>query len=632
MKKISLLFFLFFLSFSNSYCNKTLIKSNAERFVVQNLKDSALVYIHLLSPKKYASTLERIVKNKASYSDYLMLIRSVNFYSKIQYQQLSRFLNKRVKIPKKREEVNLDYVILKSNQIGFIANELELKDANKESEKLKRYLKSIKQKTSTDYKRAELYAELHKTLLKVIKIDKNGLQYTQLKVKKAFQLKDTILALNYRSLSLNFYMYQEDLKGYINAARKSLEIENQLKEKSPLYEATIANLLDALIFDESTDRKEIEDLLFLLYNSPKFHYQSFSLYAKYVGHLKPGDPALQTVFNLFDVKNVTELSNKLYEEAKGKVNPNELYFVLAECSMALFYHQDYANCFYFKNDQLMLNKTIYSSELSQTIADYQTKEIELEKEFKIQQEKDKNKFYLIILAIVAFFLIVSIYLLVLYLRKSNILAVRNKEKDTLLREIHHRVKNNFELVNTLLDLQSGDVESQLAKEKLSEGQSRISSMSLIHQKLYQTEYLEDLDFQEYTEQLVELILKSANKLKNTKLNISTNGLKLDIDTAIPLGLILNELCTNSCKYAFSDSNQNTLDITIVKQDESFYKLTYSDSGTNEIIDSTSKPKGIGMLLIKSLTKQLQGKSSYTFNSGAHFEILFKNRNQRKEIE
>jgi two-component sensor histidine kinase len=183
-----------------------------------------------------------------------------------------------------------------------------------------------------------------------------------------------------------------------------------------------------------------------------------------------------------------------------------------------------------------------------------------------------------------------------------------------------------------LDLQSGDVESQLAKEKLSEGQSRISSMSLIHQKLYQTEYLEDLDFQEYTEQLVELILKSANKLKNTKLNISTNGLKLDIDTAIPLGLILNELCTNSCKYAFSDSNQNTLDITIVKQDESFYKLTYSDSGTNEIIDSTSKPKGIGMLLIKSLTKQLQGKSSYTFNSGAHFEILFKNRNQRKEIE
>lgn len=632
MKKISLLFFLFFLSFSNSYCNKTLIKSNAERFVVQNLKDSALVYIHLLSPKKYASTLERIVKNNASYSDYLTLLRSVNFYSKIQYQQLSRFLNKHVQVPENLEQVNLNYVILKADQINLIANELELKDANKESEKLKRYLKSIKQKKSNNYKRAVLYADLHNTLLKVIKIDKNGLSYTKEKEKEALELNDTILALNYRSYSLNFYMYQEDLNGYINSARKSLEIENQLKEKSPLYEATIANLLDALIFDESTDRKEIEDLLFLLYNSPKFHYQSFSLYAKYVGHLKPGDPALQPVFELFNVKNVTELSYKMYEEAKEKVNPNELYFVLAECAMALYYHQDYVNCFYFKNDQLLLNKKIYGSELSQTIADYQTREVELEKEFKIKQEKEKNRYYLIIIVVVAFFLLISISLFVLYLRKSTILAVRNKEKDTLLREIHHRVKNNFELVNTLLDLQSGDVESQLAKEKLSEGQSRISSMSLIHQKLYQTEYLEDLDFQEYTEQLVELILKSANKLKNTKLNIITNGLKLDIDTAIPLGLILNELCTNSCKYAFSDSNQNTLDITIVKQDESFYKLTYSDSGTNEIIDSTSKPKGIGMLLIKSLTKQLQGKSTYTFNSGAHFEILFKNRNQRKEIE
>jgi len=632
MKKNRLLIFLFFIFLTHLSFGSTPIKSNAERFIIQELKDSSNVYIKQLSDKNYANVLKRINTEKANYHDYLVLIRTVNFYSKIQYQQLNRFLNKHVLTPENREVVNLEYVILKADQISFISNELELKDANKESIKLKQYLKFIKEKKSLDYKRALLYAELHNVLLKVIKHDKNGLIYTLEKEKKSFYLKDTILALHFRSFSLNFLLYNGDLKGYIRSARKSLEIENKLKVKSPLYEATIGNLLDALIFDDSPNRKEIEDLLFLLYNSSKFHYQSYSLYAKYVGHLKPGDPNLQTVFKLFKVKNVTELAYKLYEDAKGKVNPNELYFVMAECSMALFYHQDYTNCFYFKNDQLLLNKKIYSSELSQTIADYQTREIELEKEFKIQKEKEKTKYYLIILLIVGFFLIVSIYLAVIYLRKSNILAIRNKEKDTLLREIHHRVKNNFELVNTLLDLQSGDEENQLAKEKLHEGQSRISSMSLIHQKLYQTEYLEDLDFQEYTQQLVELILKSANKLQNTNIKIAANRLKLDIDTAIPLGLILNELCTNSCKYAFSETETNFLNIHIEKQDNQFYKLTYQDSGKAEIQSETSKPKGIGLLLIKSLTKQLQGKYTYTFENGAQFVILFKNKNQRKEIE
>lgn len=607
-------------------------KSKLENFVLTGQKDSISRYLNEITDISYRNSLQRISTNQAEINDYLRFLHEASFYGKTQHTLLNRFIQKSVDIPVDKKEVNLDYVILKSELINMIANELELKDANKESQKLKIYLNSIQNKKGIKYKKALLYADLHRTLLKVIKIDKNGLSYTIQKEKEAFKLKDTILALNFRSLSLHFYMYNNDLAGYINAARKSLEIENQLEEKSPLYEATIANLLDALIFDESTDRKEIEDLLFLLYKSPKFHYQSYSLYAKYVGHLKPGDSALKPVFDLFSVNNVTELCNKMYEEAEGKVNPNELYFVLAECAMALYYHQDYVTCFYFKNDQLLLNKKIYGSELSQTIADYQTREVELEKEFKIKQEKEKNRYYLIIIAVVAFFLLISISLFVLYLRKSNILAIRNKEKDTLLREIHHRVKNNFELVNTLLELQGGDVESDLAKEKLSEGQSRISSMSLIHQKLYQTEYLEDLDFQEYTEQLVELILKSANKINSTKLSIVTNGLKLDIDTAIPLGLILNELCTNSCKYAFSDSESNALIIKIEKQDDLFYKLTYQDSGKAAINVDSNKPTGIGLLLIKSLTKQLQGKYTYSYNEGAHFEILFKNKNQRKVIE
>jgi len=95
---------------------------------------------------------------------------------------------------------------------------------------------------------------------------------------------------------------------------------------------------------------------------------------------------------------------------------------------------------------------------------------------------------------------------------------------------------------------------------------------------------------------------------------------------------LNELCTNSCKYAFSDSESNALFIKIEKQADLFYKLTYQDSGKAAINVDSNKPKGIGLLLIKSLTKQLQGKYTYSYSEGTHFEILFKNKNQRKVIE
>jgi two-component system, sensor histidine kinase PdtaS len=630
MKNNLLLLSFFFSSFYYSFGQIT--NSKVEYFVIFELKDSLKQSIPTIKDNGYKRIIERISNDKASTGDYIRFVRDASFYGKLQYRQLNSFLNERVKTPENRRLVDLNYVILKSEQIAFIANELELEIANKAHEKLSAYLNSIEEKKSKYYKKAKLYLDIHNGLLKVIKQDIKGFDFVLLREKKAFHLGDTILALNYRNMLLNFYVYKNDLDGYIFEAKKSLEIEGKLKTKSPIYPSTIANLLDALIFKGDFDELYIESKLFELYSIPKFHYQSFSYYAKYVASLSENDPALKRIFQVFQVNNVFELCKKMRLTTFNNVNNNEYKHLIKECGRALLNHGFIEQSYQYRTHEIFITEKIYSKDLSQTIADFETREIEREKEFKIKQEKEKNKFYLIIIVVVAFFFIVSISLFILYLRKSNVLAIRNKEKDTLLREIHHRVKNNFELVNTLLELQSGDVESQLAKEKLSEGQSRISSMSLIHQKLYQTEYLEDLDFQEYTEQLVELILKSANKINSTQLSIVTNGLKLDIDTAIPLGLILNELCTNSCKYAFSDAAPNALTIKIEKQDELFYKLTYQDSGKAAINVDSNKPTGIGLLLIRSLTKQLQGKYTYSYKEGAYFEILFKNKNQRKEIE
>lgn len=156
---LSLFVFLFsFQLFSSTYDKN---KVNAERFIVQRLNDSARVCISKMEDKSYAAVLKRIVSNNGTYVDFLKLIKNDNFYSKIQYQQLNRFVNERVKYPDNLENVNLDFVILKSYQIELIANELELKDANKESFRLREYLSKIKIKASKKYQLAKLYSELH---------------------------------------------------------------------------------------------------------------------------------------------------------------------------------------------------------------------------------------------------------------------------------------------------------------------------------------------------------------------------------------------------------------------------------------------------------------------------------------
>jgi two-component sensor histidine kinase len=220
-------------------------------------------------------------------------------------------------------------------------------------------------------------------------------------------------------------------------------------------------------------------------------------------------------------------------------------------------------------------------------------------------------------------------LAVIYLRKSNVLAIRNKEKDTLLREIHHRVKNNFELVNTLLELQGGDVDSQLAKDKLSEGQIRISSMSLIHQKLYQNDSISAIDFEEYSIQLTTQILNLYG-LPKVKLTTQLNGLILDVDSAIPLGLILNELVTNSCKYAFSENKIGTISMAIFTAKDGEYIFEYRDNGPGIPSEfDFKKTESLGLRLIQRLVKQLRGTFNYRYENLSIFEIKFKDTLSRK---
>ncbi len=211
--------------------------------------------------------------------------------------------------------------------------------------------------------------------------------------------------------------------------------------------------------------------------------------------------------------------------------------------------------------------------------------------------------------------------------KKWIIEKSLEEKEILLKEIHHRVKNNLQIISSLLNLQANKTENEDLKKIMGEAKNRISAMALIHQKIYQSANLASIDFQDYTEQMVESINAMFNTdKKQIVYEINTNALIIDLDTAIPLGLIINELLTNSYKYAFENKQEGKIKITLERKNEEEIQLRVSDNGIGMLPDfNMNASKSLGLKLVKGLSDQLKGSFTYETNEGAHFFITFKNK-------
>lgn len=200
-----------------------------------------------------------------------------------------------------------------------------------------------------------------------------------------------------------------------------------------------------------------------------------------------------------------------------------------------------------------------------------------------------------------------------------------KEKEILLKEIHHRVKNNMQIISSLLSLQAGYLNDENAVNALKECQGRIMSMAMIHENLYQSDTLSGIKFADYIDRLVKDLFHTYNiDSERVKVNIDADEIILDIDTAIPCGLIVNELITNSLKHAFPDDTEGEISIRMQQSPEGYYNLSLKDNGIGlpeelNITDSTT----LGLLLINSLIRQLEGELEVKRNQGTIFLISFK---------
>lgn len=199
-----------------------------------------------------------------------------------------------------------------------------------------------------------------------------------------------------------------------------------------------------------------------------------------------------------------------------------------------------------------------------------------------------------------------------------------RKKEVLLKEIHHRVKNNLQVISSLLYLQSKRVDDQRLMEMFNESSNRIKSMSLIHQKLYQSQNAATIDFAEYIRDLTDALFTSYGARRDVvRLTQHIDGIVLNVDTAIPCGLIVNELVSNSLKYAFPDGKQGQINVSM-RKDGSRFTLVVSDTGIGlpKDFDYQESPS-LGLKLVHTLVDQLGGTVEIDRQGGTQFRITFR---------
>ncbi|WP_345159261.1 ligand-binding sensor domain-containing protein [Pontibacter saemangeumensis] len=208
--------------------------------------------------------------------------------------------------------------------------------------------------------------------------------------------------------------------------------------------------------------------------------------------------------------------------------------------------------------------------------------------------------------------------------RTRLLERKNREKEMLLQEIHHRVKNNLQIVISMLNLQARHVQDPQAAEVMQAIRSRVRSMSILHERLYQHAELDCIDLEEYFEEICESLYAAYGvSTRRIALELHMPQIKVNIDSAITLGLIVNELVSNSLKYAFPDGRTGVLRIELAQHDAAQYTLTVSDNGQGMPIRfDPHTSKSFGLKLVTSLSRKLQGDIKFINNNGTKSILYF----------
>ncbi|MEJ0101343.1 MAG: tetratricopeptide repeat protein [Bacteroidota bacterium] len=271
--------------------------------------------------------------------------------------------------------------------------------------------------------------------------------------------------------------------------------------------------------------------------------------------------------------------------------------------------------------KLVASQMQYESDKKEAVAkaDREKKDLVVQEEIKRQRNIRNSAFAVLGVAL--------LFSVVVYRQRNKIAGEKKRsdqlviDKELLLREIHHRVKNNLEVVSSLLALQSAQIDDPNTKEAIQQGQNRVHSIGIVHQKLYQGRDPGAIEMKDYFVNLSESILDSFGAESRVNIEFAMEKLNVDIDTAVPLGLIVNELLTNTLKYAFPNKQQGSVRIKLEKQAGGVLHLEVSDNGIGK--SGVTQGTGFGGQLVSLLTRQLNGSMKEEIKNGTRIFFDFK---------
>jgi len=614
----------------NHYSNKV------EEFILEKKIDSARYFLDSISERSYKNTLNRFIKKEnLTYKEYYTFIARLGNRQSVKYKKISDFINQEIKEPSGKD-INLDYAEIKWTQVSKLRDEVGLDEASAVQKDLENYVNQFDD-IKPQVLKIKTKIKTHPIVMYLIQEDvKNGKELIAESLEVAKNLYDKELEIIFLYHLTDFLLLEGKLQEYIDVSEKSLELEEELPKQTNYYYSIIEHLIDAYAYKGGHNDRVIK-LINILYENPSTRIHTYSLYAKIISRLEQKALLKENILKKFQVVTIPELTLK-FRKLGADLNPNDFYQVINESSRALAKHGYTDLALKYKDEAIQITRKIYSQDLSKSLANYKTEQAIKKKELEIQHEKERTTLYGVIAMLALVLFVISLLVLRKIKKQSKQLSDKNKiiaealkEKELLVKEVHHRVKNNFQIVSSLLELQTKGIEDKKALELANEGKNRVKSMALIHQKLYQEES-GLVDFDEYIKLLIQELSSMYSSSKKVKTLVDSKDIKFDVDTAIPLGLIINEIITNSYKYAFKNDTDNSLSISIEKAKEDNYKLIIEDNGpglSNNF--DVKKAKSLGLRLVNRLVKQLHGTLSQSNTQGAKFEIYFKDSASRQLV-
>lgn len=278
-----------------------------------------------------------------------------------------------------------------------------------------------------------------------------------------------------------------------------------------------------------------------------------------------------------------------------------------------------------------LKDQIFTEEAEQRISLLRTEFEVAEKESTIIDQENRlkrqrtNQTMITVIASLLFTLLLLLFVTFRNNRKKNLLLEKkNEEKEFLLKEIHHRVKNNLGIVSSLLELQAAKMKDRKTIAAIHESRNRVYSMSMIHQRLYQGKNLSSIEMKDYLINLSRHILDSFGMKDRIRFKYVLESLELDVDTAIPIGLIVNELITNALKHAYPDGKEGVVSVKLIKELSGGLLLEVGDDGVGmlETVVEDEEGAGFGTQLIHLLLQQLDAKMTEEVHEGTRVSIHF----------